>query len=371
MDTRGLVPLFLMILVQLVYAGMNITSKLAMQSGMNPLILVAYRQIFATVSIFPFAYWLEWNTVPRMTKRIMFQLLVSSLTGATGNQVLYFWGLKYSTATIACALSNLLPAFTFILAVIFRQENVKITKKASVAKVLGTVLCVGGALLLSFYHGKVIGLGESSIHWGYADKIEGTSTSGKSNSLLGPFVLIASSLVWALWFIIQADISKKFPAPYTSTFYMCFLASFQCVVIALCFEHRASEWSLYNAMRLTSSLYAGIVCTGLAYCLISWTIERRGPLYVSVFTPLQLVITAIVSWALLREKLYVGTAMGSLVIVFGLYSVLWGKNKEVNNKDAAIEVKVMEAIKDEEKDAKNDMELKSYMPSNGNHHVVT
>ncbi|OIV95313.1 hypothetical protein TanjilG_07469 [Lupinus angustifolius] len=81
----GLFPLFLMVLVQFVYAGMNITSKLAMLSGMNPLILVAYRQIFATLSIVPFAYWLEWKTLPKMTKRIMYQIILSSLLGVLGS----------------------------------------------------------------------------------------------------------------------------------------------------------------------------------------------------------------------------------------------------------------------------------------------
>ena len=56
----GLVAFLLMVLVQLVYAVMNITSMLAIESGMSPLVLVAYRQLFATVSIAPFAYWLEW-----------------------------------------------------------------------------------------------------------------------------------------------------------------------------------------------------------------------------------------------------------------------------------------------------------------------
>lgn len=68
---------------------------------------------------------------------------------------------------------------------------------------MGTFLCVGGALILSFYHGKTIGLGESSIHWSL---MEGTSSSGsKTNLLLGPFAIIASALVWALWFIIQVS----------------------------------------------------------------------------------------------------------------------------------------------------------------------
>ncbi|XP_019418323.1 PREDICTED: WAT1-related protein At1g09380-like [Lupinus angustifolius] len=353
----GLFPLFLMVLVQFVYAGMNITSKLAMLSGMNPLILVAYRQIFATLSIVPFAYWLEWKTLPKMTKRIMYQIILSSLLGITGNQVLFFVGLKYSTATIASALTNLLPAFTFVLAVLFRQENIRMKDKAGIAKVFGTLLCVGGALLLSFYHGKTIGLGESSIHWRFAEKMEGTNSSiSKTNLLLGPFTIICSALVWALWFIIQADMSKTFSAPYTSTAYMCFLGSFQCVAIALCFESTASAWSLNNAMRLISSLYAGVICTGLAYCLMSWTIARKGPLYVSIFSPLQLIITALVSWALLREKLYIGTVLGSLLIVLGLYSVLWGKNKEMNNEDT-IDLTIIESIKDNEKEEKNDLKL--------------
>ncbi|MED6197664.1 hypothetical protein PIB30_058746 [Stylosanthes scabra] len=327
------IPFLAMAIVQSSYAGMTITSKLAIQSGMSPLVLVAYRQIFATLSLAPFAYWFERNTVPRMTKRTALQILVSSFTGVTGNQILYFVGLKYSTATIACALTNLLPAFTFILAVLCRQEFLRIKTRAGQAKVVGTVLSVGGALLLSFYHGKPLGLGESGIHWKFVEEMEGTSSSAApTNLLLGPFALIASSLVWSVWFIVQAEMSKNYAAPYTSSLYMCMMASIQCVAIALCSNHTLSAWSLHNPIRLSSALYAGIVCTGLAYGVMAWTIERKGPLYVSVFTPLMLVITALVTWALLHDQLYVGTAIGSVIIVLGLYAVLWGKSKEMNTK---------------------------------------
>ncbi|CAJ1977870.1 unnamed protein product [Sphenostylis stenocarpa] len=366
----SLMPLLAMIAVQLAYAGMNISSKLAIQSGMHPLVLVAYRQIFATLSLAPFAYWFERKTAPRMTKRIAFQILLSSLTGVTGNQILYFVGLKYSTATIACALSNLLPAFTFVLALLFGQEWLMIKTIAGVAKALGTILSVGGAVLLSFYHGKVLGLGESKIHWKFAERMERQASSGgQTNSLLGPVAVIGSALVWAVWFIIQANMSKSYAVPYTSTFYMCLMASIQCLAIALSVEHDASAWSLHSPLRLTSALYAGIICTGLVYVLISWSIEKKGPLYVSVFSPLLLVITAVVSWALLHEQLYVGTAIGSLLIVLGLYFVLWGKNREVC-KNVAVH-KITEAMKDEVKD----MELQPYDPSNakvkgnGNHHA--
>ncbi|RDX92845.1 WAT1-related protein, partial [Mucuna pruriens] len=393
MDIAGFVPFLLMIIVQLAYAGLNVISKLAIESGMNPLVLAAYRQLFATASIAPFAYWFEWYSISTLSIYIHnacinnvseyasqvdkasydsvfvfvldrdFNLTLHLACRVTGNQILYFVGLKYSTATIACALTNLLPAFTFVLAIIFRQENLGIKKRSGLAKVLGTILCVSGALLLSFYHGKTIGLGQSSIHWRYAEKMEGTDTSGKGSSILGPLALIGSTLFWAGWFIIQTDISKKFPAPYTSTTLMCFLASFQCMLIAVCFDHSATAWSLHQAMRVSAALYAGIICTAIAYCLMTWAIERKGPLYVAVFTPLQLVLTAILSWALLREKLYLGTAIGSLLIILGLYAVLWGKSEEANKKDG-IEKTAKEAMKD----PKNDMELPSYVPSNGGNH---
>lgn len=59
MEARGFIPFVAMAFVQTGYAGMNIISKLAMQSGMNPIVLAAYRQLFATLAIAPFAFFLE------------------------------------------------------------------------------------------------------------------------------------------------------------------------------------------------------------------------------------------------------------------------------------------------------------------------
>ncbi|KAJ7973236.1 WAT1-related protein [Quillaja saponaria] len=370
----GFIPFLVMVLVQVGFAGMNITSKLALQTGMNPIVLVAYRQLFAFLSIAPLACWMEWKTMPKMTWSIFFQIFLCSLTGhqnagATGNQLFYFVGLKYSTPTIGCALTNTLPAFTFILAVFFRQESVRIKTRTGQAKVIGTIVGVGGAMLLSFYHGKTIGFGQSSIHWKYADKLEdsSSSTDDKANSILGPFFLIISSVSWATWLIIQAKVSKKFPAPYTSSAYLVLLGTIQCVVIALCFDHKPSAWSLSNPMRLTASIYSGVVCSGISFCIMSWTVQKRGPLYVSVFSPLLLVIVAFFSWALLREKLYIGTAIGSFLIVFGLYSVLWGKNNEMKLEDSVEETEDMKEINDEKKDV--ELQLPLPLPSNGNHHT--
>lgn len=84
----------------------------------------------------------------------------------------------------------------------------RIKTKAGVAKALGTILSVGGAVLLSFYHGKVLGLGESKIRWRYAERMQREASSDvKPNLLLGPVAVTGSALVWAAWFIIQVSIT--------------------------------------------------------------------------------------------------------------------------------------------------------------------
>jgi hypothetical protein len=60
MAGTDLMPFFAIVLLQVGYAGLNILSMLAMQSGMHPLVLVTYRLIFATIAIAPFAYFMEW-----------------------------------------------------------------------------------------------------------------------------------------------------------------------------------------------------------------------------------------------------------------------------------------------------------------------
>ncbi|XP_022159037.1 WAT1-related protein At1g09380-like [Momordica charantia] len=375
MATSGdFLPPLVMVVVQFLYAGLNITSKLAMEFGMNPLVLVAYRQMFATVAIAPCAYWIERKGRPKITKPILFQILICSLTGATANQVFYYVGLKYSTPTIACALTNVLPAATFVLAVLFRQESVAIKTRPGAAKVLGTVVCVGGAMLLSFYRGQTIELGESGIHWKYAEMMRGGSSNGQGtgSSIWGSLCLIISSVAWAAWFVIQAKVNEKFPAPYTSTALMTFMATIQCGAIAIGVEHRTlAAWSLKSSIRLVGALYAGVACSGLAFCLTSWSIQKKGPLYASVFNPFLLVIVAVFSWTFFQEKLYVGTVVGSTLIVAGLYAVLWGKTKEVKlQRDTEMAV-AAEAKLDDCND-KDGLEEQSYVVSNANilHQVI-
>ncbi|KAF6172364.1 hypothetical protein GIB67_025224 [Kingdonia uniflora] len=323
-------PCIAMTIVQVGYAGMNVLSKLAMDSGMHPFVTVAYRQVFATLFLIPFAYICERKTRPKITPHILFQIFVSSIVGATMNQCLYFLGLKYSTPTIACALNNLVPAMTFVLAIPFGMETVGIKRRSGQAKVLGTIVCVGGAMLMSFYKGSLIKIGESGIHWRYAEHMGASNTSNSGNNFIGPLFVVASCIAGSAWFIIQTKMSETFAAPYTSSALMCLMSSVECGIIGAFADPHIKAWTLGPKLRLIAAVYCGVVGSALAFCLMSWAIQKRGPLYVSMFNPLLLVIVAVLGWAILDEKIYMGSAMGSVLIIIGLYAVLWGKGKEEN-----------------------------------------
>jgi hypothetical protein len=57
----------------------------------------------------------------------------------------------------------------------------------------------------------------------------------------------------------------------------------------------------------------GIVASGIMVIAIAWYVERRGPLYCSIFNPLMLVLVAIDGSMMLDEKLYLGRYLYTLI----------------------------------------------------------
>lgn len=84
-----------------------------------------------------------------------------------------------------------------------RLEKLGLRSIAGQAKLIGTIVCVGGAMLLSLYRGPVV-IGQFGFHWKYAEsRTDKDVNSTHTNFLLGPFILIISSITYALWLIIQ------------------------------------------------------------------------------------------------------------------------------------------------------------------------
>ncbi|RZC66056.1 hypothetical protein C5167_009743 [Papaver somniferum] len=327
---NGVKPALVMVVVQIVFAGMNVFYKLAMNDGMNMMILVAYRSLFATAFVLPLAFFFERKIIPKLTWTIVFQAFLCGLFGNTLAQNFYVASMHLTSASFTAAMANLIPAMTFIMAILCGFEVLGFGNVAGKAKVLGTLIGISGAMLLTFYKGVEIPMWSThALHIHHDDHGGQVSTSGKR--VLGSLLAVGSCLCYATWLMVQTKMSEKIQCYYSSTALMCGMGSIQAVGFALCMERDWTQWQLGWNIRLLASAYSGILASGLMVTLIAWCVHERGALFVSVFNPLMLVLVAIAGSILLDEKLHLGSVLGAILIVIGLYFVLWGKAKELKN----------------------------------------
>jgi drug/metabolite transporter (DMT)-like permease len=73
----------------------------------------------------------------------------------------------------------------------------------------------------------------------------------------------------------------------------------------------------------------GAALSALAIGAIAWSISKTGPVLASSYAPFQPIATVILSYILLKETLYVGSFIGAILIVMGLYLVAWGQRAAI------------------------------------------
>nr|GMC67524.1 WAT1-related protein At1g25270-like [Ipomoea batatas] len=122
--------------------------------------------------------------------------------------------------------------------------------------------------------------------------------------------------------------SKSYPCHFSSTALINVMASLQSTGFALCTERDWSQWKLGWNLKLLIVVYAGVVASTLATCLMMCSISMKGPVFVSAFNPFMLICVAIGSIIFLKENPYLGSVIGAVAIIVGLYMVIWGKHKE-------------------------------------------
>ncbi|KAK9111228.1 hypothetical protein Scep_018747 [Stephania cephalantha] len=350
-------PYLAMLFIQFVYAGMALFSKTAIGKGMNPFVFVFYRQAFASFALAPFSFFVDRKNAPPLSYSLLCRIFLVALVGITLSLNLYYYAFNYTTATFAAASNNTIPAITFIMAAFLGMESILLKRLYGAAKVLGSVVCVSGALLFALYKGppiKFLLRFYPSIHNEVSDSIILTNSS-KSDWVKGALLVLSGNIAWSFWLIMQGPIVKRYPAKIYLTNLQCCFSCIQSAIVALAFERNPSSWKLGWNIQLLSVAYCGIVVTGITYWLQVWSIEKKGPVFTAMFTPLALLITAIFSAFLWKEIIHWGSVCGGLMLVGGLYCVLWGKRKE----EATIEANSERQVVQEANKAKEETTLES------------
>ncbi|XP_051195811.1 WAT1-related protein At3g30340 [Lolium perenne] len=318
-------PVVGMLVFDLISAVMTALVKKALEQGLDRLVLVTLRQLVATVFLAPIAYFKERSTRPKLTLEILAYLFFSAVFGAALSQYTFFYGLQYTTATFAITFINLSPVLTFLIAVVLRMEPLKVKSTAGAAKIAGTLMSLAGLLLLSLYKGVPL------THQEAASLIPAThhaDGSGDRSWMLGTMALLANCLCFSFWLLLQTRLTKKYPAIYSSTALMFFISTLQGGALTVAIERRTSRWMLTSKLEIVTVLYAGIVGSGAGYLIMTWCVEKKGPVFTAAFIPIIQIMVATIDFFFLHEQIYLGSVLGSALMVLGLYLVLWGKKRD-------------------------------------------
>ncbi|KAG0513384.1 hypothetical protein BDA96_10G097400 [Sorghum bicolor] len=323
-------PYLAMVLLQVGFSGMYIVSVASLKRGMNHFVLVVYRNLVATVVMAPFALIFERGVRPKMTPLIFLKIMGLAVLEPVLDQNMYYLGAKLTSATFGSALVNILPAITFLLALVMRMEKLRLRSLHSQAKVVGTVCTVAGAVLMILYHGPVVPFPWSSAGHHHAAAAAAAAASQSSASWLnGTVMIIGSCLCWSGFFILQSNTLQSYPAELTLATLICFLGSVLTGGVALVAErHDMSAWVIGFDTRLFTAVYSGIVCSGVAFYVQGIVTQARGPVFVTAFQPLCMIITTVLGSTILKEETTLGSVIGAVIIVVGLYCLIWGKSKD-------------------------------------------
>ncbi|XP_039022844.1 WAT1-related protein At3g30340-like [Hibiscus syriacus] len=326
-------PFIVMIAVDFSFAVVNILLKKVLDDGMNHLVLITFRLSISTIFLAPIGYFWERNSRPKLTPRILCYLFCIAIVGASLTQYFFLLGIQYTSATFACAFINMVPVTTFIMALPFRIETVNLRSNSGRGKILGSVICVGGALLLTLYKGRPLFKHPHSYAMAptVSNAVKLSSSRRAERWTIGCLALIVGTLLWSSWFIIQSYVGRRYPCQFSSTAIMSFFGAIQSAALSLLINRDLSMWALKGKAEIITVLYAGMIGSGLSFVGMAWCVKKRGPVFTAAFSPLVQIMAAMFDIPILHEQLNLGSLLGSIVVIVGLYVLLWGKNREMQN----------------------------------------
>ncbi|XP_051141126.1 WAT1-related protein At5g40240-like isoform X2 [Andrographis paniculata] len=200
-----------MVTVECANVGVTTIYKAAVTMGLNYHVYMAYSYAIAAAFLLPLASLIHRNTpLPPLTVVLLGKFFILGFLGFTGQYLMYL-GIAYSSPTLGSAMSNLTPACTFCLAILFRLEKLKLRSLSSQAKIIGASVSIAGALVVVLYDGPMLipAPDRDDLRISIIDRV---MSGAQYDWVLGGSLLAAGYIVASVWYIFQTIFVKEYPA---------------------------------------------------------------------------------------------------------------------------------------------------------------
>ncbi|XP_071694179.1 WAT1-related protein At5g40240-like [Rutidosis leptorrhynchoides] len=320
-------PFVVMLMITCLDMSLLTIVKAAMNDGLSSIVYIVYHDALGTLILLPFFIIHIFRNVgrPPLTLRLLFRFFILGLFGACLFQVAAFAGVYYSSPTMASAIFNLTPANTFLIAVLFRMEKIDIKSVSSGAKILGTIVTITGAMVFTLYQGPEIFHMISSL-----DSHNQLYLSQPSNWVFGGLILVISVILNSIWNVLQSATAIDYPDQQTIVFFYSLFGVVQCIVLSPFLEPNPSAWVVRPGIWTVAIVYGALHSTILRTIGLTWCLEKKGPVFVTMFMPFGIVISVLMGVSFLGDSLYLGSTIGAIIVSVEFYTVMWGQAEEKN-----------------------------------------
>lgn len=269
------------------FSAKAIIVKLAYRYGVDAVTLLMYRMLFALPLFLGLSWWAS-RGKPALARADWLTLLALGFCGYYLASFLDFMGLQYISASLERLILYLNPTFVLVISVLLFEQHVSQRQWF--------------ALLVS-YLGIVVVFGHD------------LSTSG-THVVLGSLLVLGSALSYALYLLFSGQVVKRLGA-LRITGISTSVASVLCVAQFFLLRPAAAMHVAPEVIGL--SLLNATACTFLPVLLVMLAIERVGPTVTAQTGNIGPLSTILLSVLLLGEPFTIWIALGTALVLAGVY----------------------------------------------------
>ena len=284
--SRSKSGVYFLVILAMVFWGFTFVAFKFANLSFRPITIVFFRLAVSIFFLFGFAFFFKRLNKIKKKDQKWFLLL------ALVEPFFYFlgeaYGLTMVTATVGAVIISTIPLIVpFAAYYLFRE-------KLTPMNYLGLVISFGGVLLVVLTRS-----GGLAADW---------------KGILLMFVAVLSAVSYTMVVKVLAEDYT----PITITAYQSFYGLLMFVPLFLIFEIKHLDFSMVTGQSLLAVSYLGVFGSGICFILITIGIRELGAAKANIFGNLIPVVTAIVSYFLLKESMPFMKILGIFIVILGL-----------------------------------------------------